>query len=110
MKVVEGAAAPLSIHLLRIAARSASSSPPSASAAAIVLLLAWAVTALLASNLNGLFQRERPYGIVILGTWSGYSHPSLPIVALAAVVVGVCLVVVPRGWPLRVAQVDRQVS
>jgi membrane-associated phospholipid phosphatase len=103
MKVVEGAGAPLSIHLMRVAAivvlLVARRFRP-----AIVVLLAWSITAIIASGLNEALQRERPYGVEILGTWSGYSHPSLPVVALAAVVAAVCIAVVPRGWPLRVVQ------
>jgi hypothetical protein len=46
--------------------------------------------------------RPRPYGVRIIGTWGGYSAPSIPVTALTIFLVGAvyCLVVPgrPRAW------------
>jgi hypothetical protein len=46
--------------------------------------------------------RPRPYGVLIIGTWGGYSAPSIPVAALTIFVMGAlyCLVVPgrPRSW------------
>ncbi len=46
--------------------------------------------------------RPRPYGVLIIGTWGGYSAPSIPVAALTIFLMGVvyCLVVPgrPRAW------------
>jgi tRNA A-37 threonylcarbamoyl transferase component Bud32/membrane-associated phospholipid phosphatase len=47
-----------------------------------------------------VFGRPRPPGVVILGGWNGYSHPSRPVAALAVALVGLVFSLVPRG-PLR---------
>jgi tRNA A-37 threonylcarbamoyl transferase component Bud32 len=50
-----------------------------------------------ANALALLLGRMRPTGVQILGGWSGYSHPSVPVAALAAVSVSVVYTIVPRG-------------
>ena len=50
-----------------------------------------------------LTKRPRPYGVTIIGGWSGFSMPSLPVAILAAVPdVGIAYTLVvpgrPRGW------------
>ena len=51
--------------------------------------------------------RPRPYGVLIIGTWGGYSAPSIPVAALTIFLMGVvyCLVVPgrPRAWAKAVA-------
>ena len=46
--------------------------------------------------------RPRPYGVLIIGTWGGYSAPSIPVAALTIFLMGAvyCLVVPgrPRAW------------
>ncbi len=46
--------------------------------------------------------RPRPYGVLIIGTWGGYSAPSIPVTALTIFLMGAvyCLVVPgrPRAW------------
>ncbi len=95
-KNVEGIASPWSIHIMRWSAALLLLAFKRFRFLA-VLLIAWTVSAIVGSGLAELFQRERPIGVEILGRWSGYSHPSLPIVALAGLLCGICLTVVPRG-------------
>ncbi|HVJ98653.1 MAG TPA: phosphatase PAP2 family protein, partial [Acidimicrobiia bacterium] len=71
----------------------------------IVYLAAVATASFVASGLVELFQRARPDGVEILGRWSGYSHPSLPIVALSSTLCGVCLLQFPKGKPRQIAEV-----
>ena len=46
--------------------------------------------------------RPRPYGVLIIGTWGGYSAPSIPVAGLTIFLMGAvyCLVVPgrPRAW------------
>jgi tRNA A-37 threonylcarbamoyl transferase component Bud32 len=46
--------------------------------------------------------RPRPYGVLIIGTWGGYSAPSIPVAGLTIFLMGAvyCLVVPgrPRSW------------
>ena len=71
----------------------------------LVLLLAIALSAFFAEALVELFQRPRPYGVEILGTWHGYSHPSTPVVALTSTLCGICLTLVPAGRPRQIAAI-----
>ena len=49
-----------------------------------------------------ILSRPRPYGVLIIGTWGGYSAPSIPVAALTIFLMGAvyCLVVPgrPRAW------------
>jgi tRNA A-37 threonylcarbamoyl transferase component Bud32/membrane-associated phospholipid phosphatase len=53
--------------------------------------------------------RPRPYGVLIIGTWGGYSAPSIPIAGLTIFLIGAayCLVVPgrPRTWAKAAAAV-----
>jgi tRNA A-37 threonylcarbamoyl transferase component Bud32 len=50
--------------------------------------------------------RMRPAEVEILGSWSGYAHPSAPVAGLAFVLVGVLYTLVPAGqWRRRAAWV-----
>lgn len=69
----------------------------------LVLLLAMATVAFITDGLVELFHRPRPYGVEILGTWRGYSHPSVPVVALTSTLSGICLTLVPKGRPRLIA-------
>jgi len=69
----------------------------------IVLLVAMATVAFVADVLVELFHRPRPYGVEILGTWRGYSHPSVPVVATTSTLTGICLTLVPKGRPRMIA-------
>jgi tRNA A-37 threonylcarbamoyl transferase component Bud32/membrane-associated phospholipid phosphatase len=41
--------------------------------------------------------RMRPTGVLVIGSWDGYSHPSVPVTALAAVSVGAMYTLIPTG-------------
>jgi membrane-associated phospholipid phosphatase/tRNA A-37 threonylcarbamoyl transferase component Bud32 len=71
----------------------------------LVLIFALALTAFVANGLVDLFKRERPLGVEIIGSWNGYSHPSLPIVALASTLCGYALVIAPPGRIRRLTEI-----
>jgi membrane-associated phospholipid phosphatase/tRNA A-37 threonylcarbamoyl transferase component Bud32 len=50
-----------------------------------------------ATTVAGLLQRPRPYEVEVLGPWSGYSMPSVPMTVLAAFLVGSLYSLVPAG-------------
>ena len=54
-------------------------------------------TTLVVTELALALGRPRPTGIRILGSWDGYSFPSLPVAAMALVLVAGLLTVVPAG-------------
>jgi tRNA A-37 threonylcarbamoyl transferase component Bud32/membrane-associated phospholipid phosphatase len=70
------------------------------------LLLVLVVTA--ANTTVGVeLGRMRPAGIEIIGSWSGYAHPSASVAGLAFVLVGVLYTLVPSGtWRRRGAWVS----
>jgi membrane-associated phospholipid phosphatase/tRNA A-37 threonylcarbamoyl transferase component Bud32 len=50
-----------------------------------------------ATTVAGLLQRPRPYEVEVLGPWSGFSMPSVPMTVLAAFLVGSLYSLVPAG-------------
>jgi tRNA A-37 threonylcarbamoyl transferase component Bud32/membrane-associated phospholipid phosphatase len=60
----------------------------------------------LSSLLAYLFTRPRPFGVEILGDWSGSAHPSRPVAVLSALLVSMLYVLVPQG---RLRQVGKLV-
>lgn len=56
-------------------------------------------------TIEGISRRPRPYEVVIEGRWEGYSHPSWPVAAAAAVLTGAVLSLVPAGRWRRVGVV-----
>jgi membrane-associated phospholipid phosphatase len=48
--------------------------------------------------------RPRPIGIDILAPWEGTSHPSKPVAALAATLIGIAYAIVPQGRPRVIAK------
>jgi membrane-associated phospholipid phosphatase/tRNA A-37 threonylcarbamoyl transferase component Bud32 len=60
----------------------------------------------LSSLLAYLFTRPRPFGVEILGDWSGSAHPSRPVAVLSAMLVSMLYVLVPQG---RLRQVGKLV-
>jgi membrane-associated phospholipid phosphatase/tRNA A-37 threonylcarbamoyl transferase component Bud32 len=64
-------------------------------------LVVWLIVGLLVANLasaaTGVLRRPRPYEVEILGAWSGFSMPSLPITVLAAALVSTLYALVPAG-------------
>jgi membrane-associated phospholipid phosphatase/tRNA A-37 threonylcarbamoyl transferase component Bud32 len=63
----------------------------------IVLVSASVVTLGIAEILNSALQRPRPLGVAILGPWSGFSLPSLPMTLLTAFLVSSLYSLVPAG-------------
>jgi len=66
-------------------------------------LFVWIGVALVVAKV-GVFmtrtlQRPRPYGVEILGDWTGFSMPSLPVTVLAAFLVSTVYALVPAGRP-----------
>jgi tRNA A-37 threonylcarbamoyl transferase component Bud32/membrane-associated phospholipid phosphatase len=52
----------------------------------------WATSAIAVT-----FARPRPDTVEILGTWSGFAHPSRPLALVGVVLIGLIYIVVPRG-------------
>jgi tRNA A-37 threonylcarbamoyl transferase component Bud32/membrane-associated phospholipid phosphatase len=52
----------------------------------------WATSAIAVA-----FARPRPDTVEILGTWSGFAHPSRPLALVGVVLIGLIYIVVPRG-------------
>jgi tRNA A-37 threonylcarbamoyl transferase component Bud32 len=50
------------------------------------------------------FSRPRPYDVVTIGRWAGFSSPSPPAVVVAAVIVAVLYSLVPAGGPRNTAK------
>jgi tRNA A-37 threonylcarbamoyl transferase component Bud32 len=50
-----------------------------------------------AAGMASLMQRPRPYEVEILGSWAGFSMPSLPMTALSAFLVSMAYSLVPAG-------------
>jgi hypothetical protein len=68
----------------------------------IVLMVALLVTVIVVSVGANLVQRPRPLGVVILGTWEGWSMPTSTVAMAAAVLVSAYCCVVPPGKPRRI--------
>jgi membrane-associated phospholipid phosphatase/tRNA A-37 threonylcarbamoyl transferase component Bud32 len=64
-------------------------------------LFVWLLTGLLVVNLTATaaatLQRPRPFEIEVLGSWSGYSMPSLPMTVLATFLISSLYSLVPAG-------------
>jgi tRNA A-37 threonylcarbamoyl transferase component Bud32/membrane-associated phospholipid phosphatase len=50
-----------------------------------------------ASGMASALRRPRPYGIEILGSWAGFSMPSLPMTVISAFLVSIAYSLVPAG-------------
>ncbi|MGY1641070.1 phosphatase PAP2 family protein [Geodermatophilus sp. SYSU D00703] len=61
----------------------------------VVNVGAWATVAL---------QRPRPFEVELLGDWSGFTMPSLPVTVLAAFLVSTVYALVPAGRPRTIAK------
>ena len=68
-------------------------------ALASLLLGAW-----ITSGVAITIARPRPFGIEILSSWHGGSHPSRPVAALAGTLIGVCYTLVVPGRPRTIAK------
>jgi tRNA A-37 threonylcarbamoyl transferase component Bud32/membrane-associated phospholipid phosphatase len=62
------------------------------------ILFSTALSAVLVQFLG----RARPVGVEIIGDWTGFSHPSRPMVDIAVCLIGLIYILVPRGeWRSR---------
>ena len=52
---------------------------------------------LISQVIYGGFSRPRPYDVTIIGNWSGYSLPAVPVAVLTTVLVSICYSMVPAG-------------
>jgi tRNA A-37 threonylcarbamoyl transferase component Bud32/membrane-associated phospholipid phosphatase len=69
-------------------------------------LFVWVGVGLLLANLGATLamtlQRPRPYEVEVIGDWSGFSMPSLPMTVLAAFLVSTVYALIPAGrWRTR---------
>jgi membrane-associated phospholipid phosphatase len=69
-----------------------------------VLLASVAALEILGSALYDAFSRPRPFGVTIIGRWSGYSMPSPPVAIFAAFLIGVAYSLVVPGRPRTTAK------
>ncbi|MCW2700765.1 MAG: rane protein of unknown function, putative kinase domain [Blastococcus sp.] len=58
----------------------------------------------IAAGMASLLQRPRPYEVQVLGSWAGFSMPSLPMTALSAFLVSMAYSLVPAGRSRTVAK------
>jgi tRNA A-37 threonylcarbamoyl transferase component Bud32 len=58
-------------------------------------LAAIAIIEFVGSRLYEAFSRPRPYGVTTVGSWAGYSMPSMPVAILAAVLLAITYTMVP---------------
>jgi membrane-associated phospholipid phosphatase/tRNA A-37 threonylcarbamoyl transferase component Bud32 len=65
----------------------------------IVFLVSLAVLEAIFSGLYALAARPRPYDVIAIGHWEGFSYPSQPVVGLAGVFVGAMYMLVVAGRP-----------
>ncbi len=56
-------------------------------------------------ELTSMLQRPRPYEVEILGSWAGFSMPSLPMTVLSAFLVSTVYALIPAGRFRRIAKV-----
>jgi tRNA A-37 threonylcarbamoyl transferase component Bud32/membrane-associated phospholipid phosphatase len=69
-------------------------------------LLIWAGLGVLVMNIGAqlatMLRRPRPYEVEVIGDWSGFSMPSLPMTVLATLLLGTVYALVPPGrWRTR---------
>jgi hypothetical protein len=64
-----------------------------------MFLISVALSGLVAQGLLLLASRPRPFDVTIIGSWEGYSAPSLPMGGLAVATVGILYMLVVPGRP-----------
>ncbi len=69
-----------------------------------VLLASIAALEIVGSILYANFTRPRPFGVTIIGRWSGYSMPAPPVAIFAAFLIGVAYTLVVPGHPRTAAK------
>jgi membrane-associated phospholipid phosphatase/tRNA A-37 threonylcarbamoyl transferase component Bud32 len=62
------------------------------------------VIEILGGGLASAFQRPRPYDVEILGSWAGFSMPSVPMTLLSAFLMSMAYSLVPAGRPRTIAK------
>jgi membrane-associated phospholipid phosphatase len=62
-----------------------------------VLIATIAITGFLGQQLDHAFSRPRPYDVTIVGSWEGFAMPSLSIVILVNLLLGIAYTMVPAG-------------
>ena len=70
----------------------------------IMFLVGLAVLGFVSDGANQLAARPRPFDVLALAYWEGYSSPSMAIVALTAVLIGITYTLVVPGRPRRAAK------
>lgn len=70
----------------------------------LIFLVSLLVVLLVTYGIEAFARRPRPYEVVIEGRWEGFSHPSWPMAAAAAVLTGAALCLVPRGRARRLTE------
>jgi tRNA A-37 threonylcarbamoyl transferase component Bud32/membrane-associated phospholipid phosphatase len=63
----------------------------------VVGLVSLQVVALATIGLSAAVRRPRPFGVVIEGSWAGWSMPSRPVAYLAGILVAMLYSLVPKG-------------
>ena len=71
----------------------------------IVFLVSLAVLQLVCEGLYVTAQRPRPFGVVPIGGWEGYSAPSQAIAALVGALIGIAYMLIVAGRPRMLAKV-----
>jgi hypothetical protein len=62
-----------------------------------VLIATIAITGFVGGRLDAAFSRPRPYDVEIIGAWEGFAMPSLSIVILVNLLLGIAYTMVPVG-------------
>ncbi len=70
-----------------------------------MFLISVALSGLVAQGLLLLASRPRPFDVTIIGSWEGFSAPSLPMGGLAVATVGIVYMLVEPGRPRMYAKV-----
>ena len=70
-----------------------------------VLIATIAITGFVGGQLDAAFSRPRPYDVTIIGNWEGFAMPSLSIVILVNLLLGIAYTMVPAGRLRTIAKV-----
>ncbi|MGZ8762016.1 MAG: phosphatase PAP2 family protein [Acidimicrobiia bacterium] len=70
----------------------------------LTLLASITVLEIVGSILYDGFSRPRPYGVTIIGRWSGFSMPSPPVAVLSLILMSIAYTLVVPGKPRTVAK------
>jgi membrane-associated phospholipid phosphatase/serine/threonine protein kinase len=70
----------------------------------LTLLASVTVLEVVGSVIYTAFSRPRPYGVTIIGRWSGFSMPSPPVAVLCVILISVAYTLVVPGQPRTIAK------